>query len=78
MITDNSDPCRQEYQERRKKHWDAFALKKKSKHSWGNLYHRRLKEVYGLLDHPRMQSTRDRLWGGRPAGSPPSFLGRGD
>ncbi len=52
MITDNSDPCRQEYQEKRRKHWDTFAKKKKGKHSWGNLYHRRLKEVYGLLISP--------------------------
>lgn len=52
MSTDYSDPCRLEFQEKRKSHWDAYALKKKRQPGWGSQYHRRLSEIYRLLISP--------------------------
>jgi len=46
------DQSRQNYQERRKEHWDAFARKKDYWHGWGNAYHHRLEEIYGFLIPP--------------------------
>ena len=49
MNTAYLDQSRQNYQERRIKHWDAFAKKKEHWHGWSNYYHRRLEEVYAFL-----------------------------
>ncbi len=45
------ESCRK-YQEARKKHWNAFALKKDHWHGLGNSYHHRLEEIYGFIVKP--------------------------
>jgi tRNA G46 methylase TrmB len=49
METTYPDQSRQNYQKRRKEHWEAFAQKKDHWHGWGNTYHHRLQEIYGFL-----------------------------
>ncbi len=49
METTYLDQFRQDSQQRRKEHWDAFAQKKVHWHGWGNAYHHRLEEIYGFL-----------------------------
>jgi len=52
MMSETRDPSRQDYQDRRKSHWDAFAQKREHWHGWGKAYHRFLEEKYGFLVQP--------------------------
>ena len=49
METSYPDQSRQNYQKRRKEHWNAFAQKKDHWQGWGITYHHRLQEIYGFL-----------------------------
>jgi SAM-dependent methyltransferase len=46
------DQAHQKYQEKRKLHWNKFALKLGHWRGWGGIYHRRLEEVYRFLIPP--------------------------